>query len=669
MKKKAKIFKRLEQLAELVPTPFYWVKVDSTILGGNRLALEFIKEVSSSCRTIVGKTGFDMYPPAAAQELIDNNKKTVKARKPLLFEEMVTDIKTGKQKFRNVIRSPLYEDGKVVGILILVTDVTEFREKTRFKLEEQLKFKKLVDQTAYEFKSPLAILLVLIHQCSGKPKDQVFETLGTMADLTPISLFWFDENNILLSSNKWDSESVGGRFIGKTPFDYFPYELADNLVKNNKKVMESGKILSYDEQLFNNTTGEINYYRSFKAPLYDDQGKTIGILGTSVNITVEKNAEILQLENETQKIKLKEQERYELMMNQLAHDIRSPLASLSIIIDTCKKIPEQERITLMHAASRITDIANNLLKNYKKISDEKNISNINQQQKILVSLSLANIVSEKRRQYVEKKVDAKICLKSCSGCDFLFAKANALDFERMISNLIDNAIEAIEKPIGKIQITTCKQGSYIKIVIEDNGKGMSQEMVDKIMRKVAITSSKQDGYGIGLTQVIDTLKACGAEMTINSEIDKGTRIALFLPITDTPTWVAQEMSFPAGSMIVILDDDPSIHGAWDICFKKYEKKIHLQHFKSAQKAIEFIDSYAGKNKIFLLADFELLDQNINGLQVIEKTSMQKQAILVTSYYNKSQVIDAAINSGIKILPKQLAYLIPIKVYARKQKRT
>ena len=662
--KKPKIFEKLEKLAELVPTPFYWVKVDSTILGANRLAIDLIKEVSSSCKTIIGKTGFDMYPPEAAHELINNNKKTVEAQKPLLFEEVVTDLKTGKQKFRNVIRSPLYEDGKVVGILILVTDVTEYRERTSFKLEEQLKFKRLVDQTAYEFKSPLAILLVLISQCSGKPKDKVFETLSLMADLTPIPLFWFDENNILLSSNKWDSESVGGKFIGKTPFDYYPYEIADNIVKNNRTVMETGKILSYEEQLFNNITGEINHYRAFKAPLYDDHDKTIGILGTSVNITIEKQAERLQLENELQKVKLKEQDRYEHMISQLAHDIRSPLASLSIIIDTCKKIPEQERITLTHAADRITDIANNLLKSYKKSTSEKNTDKINYQQKVLVSLSLANIVSEKRKQYMDAKAKNKICLKLDVDCEFLFTKTNELDFERMISNLINNAVEAIEDRQGKIQVTIGRSDNYIKVTIEDNGKGMSQEIIDKIMCGVAITN-KQHGYGIGFTQVIDTLRASDAQIMINSIVGKGTKVTLLLPVIDTPAWIAQKISLPVGSAVVVLDDDPSIHSAWDICFKKYEDKVYLQHFKSAKKAIDFINSYSKKNDIFLLADFELLDQNIDGIQVIEQTSMLKRAVLVTSYYNKPQVIDAAAKSSIKILPKQLTHLIPIEVYVKK----
>ena len=425
MSKKPKIFADLEELASLVPIAFYWVDVDTTILGGNQIAFDMIKGVSSACKDIIGKNAFDMFPKDTAKDLVNNNKKTVRAQKSLSFEETVIDIKTKKTKLRNVIRSPLYEDDKIICILIVVTDIAEIKEKNRLALEKQIKFKNLVDQTAYEFKSPLTLLLVLIHECSGKPKDKVFETLSSLAELTPIPLYWFDENDILLSSNKWDSESVGGKFIGKTPFDYFPFEIANNLVKHNRTVMNTGKILSYDEQL-----KDAQIYRAYKAPLYDNRGKTIGVLGTSMNVTIEKNAEHLKLENELQKVKLEEQERYEMKITQLAHDIRSPSASLSMIIDACKNIPEKERITLVRVANRITDIANNLLKDYKKSNVDNDKT---KQQKILVYLALSNIVSEKREQHI----NSSIVIEGDYGpsCEFLFIRANLLNFERMISNL------------------------------------------------------------------------------------------------------------------------------------------------------------------------------------------------------------------------------------------
>ena len=57
-----------------------------------------------------------------------------------------------------------------------------------------------------------------------------------------------------------------------------------------------------------------------------------------------------------------------------------------------------------------------------------------------------------------------------------------------------------------------------------------------------------------------------------------------------------------------------------------------------------------KNKIFLLADFELINQDLDGLRVIKQTSMEQQSVLVTSHYNKQDVIDVTTNKLVGTIP-------------------
>ncbi|HBY55771.1 MAG TPA: hypothetical protein DEG23_03035, partial [Coxiellaceae bacterium] len=63
---------------------------------------------------------------------------------------------------------------------------------------------------------------------------------------------------------------------------------------------------------------------------------------------------------------------------------------------------------------------------------------------------------------------------------------------------------------------------------------------------------------------------------------------------------------------------------------------------------------------FLLSDFELLRQELNGLHVIEKTNV-KRSILVTSHYSNLVIRELAIKSGSQILPKLLASEVPIEI--------
>jgi hypothetical protein len=62
----------------------------------------------------------------------------------------------------------------------------------------------------------------------------------------------------------------------------------------------------------------------------------------------------------------------------------------------------------------------------------------------------------------------------------------------------------------------------------------------------------------------------------------------------------------------------------------------------------------------LLSDYELLHQSRNGLEIIQASHIKK-SILVTSHYTNPVIRDTATKLKIKILPKQMASIIPIHV--------
>ncbi len=85
--------------------------------------------------------------------------------------------------------------------------------------------------------------------------------------------------------------------------------------------------------------------------------------------------------------------------NQVAHDIRSPLASLLMISKSCLGIPEPERIALREAITSIGDITNHLLSRYtiNNPVDDKLITE--ESLPILVSATLLQLLSEKKYEY------------------------------------------------------------------------------------------------------------------------------------------------------------------------------------------------------------------------------------------------------------------------------
>lgn len=497
-------------------------------------------------------------------------------------------------------------------------------------------------------------------------KAKILEYLKIVAPILPAPIYWENVNSVILGGNepifKASGAMVHDAYVGKTLYELYP-ETAEHIKQHNEEVMKTGEILSQEEVISDITTGEIKYFMAIKAPLRDDEGNVIGIVGTSIDITAEKEAERLRLENEAHKVQLQAQENFTKIAAQVAHDIKSPTASLLMLLKSCQDIPEKERIALREATMRIQDIASNLLSHYLQQDSNRAMHN-EERESILVSALMLELLAEKKLQYQDLAI--KIDDYFSQTGHFAFVKIEPSAFKRMLSNLVNNAVDAFEdNQEGRVVVKLDADEKWVKVSIEDNGKGMRPELVDKIMNNVAVTEGKEGGHGLGLTQVRETLQRNQGELEIESKIGQGTKITLTFPRIKASEWIAEEVKLTPNDIVVILDDDNSIHGAWDAHFEPILENapaIQLKHFTIGKEALAFINALSAdeRKKVFLLSDYELLKQDLNGLDVIEKSKLQR-SILVTSHYANQSVRKRAEKVGTKILPKLLASEIPIKI--------
>ena len=100
------------------------------------------------------------------------------------------------------------------------------------------------------------------------------------------------------------------------------------------------------------------YYLSVKSPLIIND-KVEGIIGLSVDITEQKKAE--ELRSKLQQIEVENQKKIKQLSEQVAHDICTPLAILSMFMDSCKNLSEKNHVTLRNVATSIRDITSRLL--------------------------------------------------------------------------------------------------------------------------------------------------------------------------------------------------------------------------------------------------------------------------------------------------------------------
>jgi signal transduction histidine kinase len=144
------------------------------------------------------------------------------------------------------------------------------------------------------------------------------------------------------------------------------------------------------------------------------------------------------------------------LATQVAHDIRSPLTALNMVISTLDKIPEEKRIIIRSAIQRINDIANDLLSRGKParqllssfhFTSERD-SNSESYSNVMLSSLVDSLVSEKRIQYRDK-INVMIDLE-LSNSYGLFSFIPPNEVKTVLSNLINNSVEAFENESGRI---------------------------------------------------------------------------------------------------------------------------------------------------------------------------------------------------------------------------
>jgi sensor histidine kinase regulating citrate/malate metabolism len=95
----------------------------------------------------------------------------------------------------------------------------------------------------------------------------------------------------------------------------------------------------------------------------------------------------------------------------------------------------------------------------------------------------------------------------------------------MVSNIINNGIEAAaEGKKVEIEVKYKVKGEEVEIRIKDNGKGMPKEMAQKIEKGEEVGTTKKEGHGIGMQQVMVTIKAMVGKLKIESKEGEGQNL-------------------------------------------------------------------------------------------------------------------------------------------------
>ena len=217
----------------------------------------------------------------------------------------------------------------------------------------------------------------------------------------------------------------------------------------------------------------------------------------------------------------------------VAHEIRNPLYAIKGSIDLLKETiePRGDEIKLIELVSREADRLNTLLQDVLQYGRMES----GERESVRLDVLLREVV-ELARQHPAMTPATDLVVEVT---DQIEGVVNAEQIRRALLNLTINALESIEGE-GRVKLSlvpetgfaarglTGGSGCGVALVVEDTGHGIPTDRKNEVFQPFRTT--KKGGTGLGLAIVDKTVQAHGGRIAVVSELGKGSRFIMYLPV-------------------------------------------------------------------------------------------------------------------------------------------
>jgi signal transduction histidine kinase len=262
-----------------------------------------------------------------------------------------------------------------------------------------------------------------------------------------------------------------------------------------------------------NKMGEIK--EIYTPEIYDD------IVRADINdIEIKKEAIHLDIKDKIQE--LLKAERLAVLGEfsaRINHDLRNPLS----IIKNSTSLIKEKNLTVEQKVKQCDTIERAIFRITHQIEDVLDFVELQNMEikPCLVSQIITNAWSEIRLPKNKTKLQMTYDKDVTIDCDQEQIKI-------AFKNILLNAVQSMDYQ-GKIDITISEAANRVQVEIEDNGPGISEEILPKIFDPLFTT--KQTGTGLGLSSCNNIIKSHRGKISVNTKMDVGTRFTIDLPIS------------------------------------------------------------------------------------------------------------------------------------------
>ncbi|WP_161597562.1 hybrid sensor histidine kinase/response regulator [Fluviispira multicolorata] len=367
----------------------------------------------------------------------------------------------------------------------------------------------------------------------------------------------------------------------------------------------------------------------------------------------------------------------------LAHDIRAPFSMLKIIISSIEKSKDLADMNLKVAKSKIDlniylDKVTFMLNDFMHFGnkEKENIESFNPEDYIYSSLVNSSKIND------NCKINFSYSFSHTHNISF-----PKIQFERILNNLISNAIEAMNG-IGNIWFYTknirCKDLLFIEFCFGNNNSYISEKNRQKIF-ELNYTMGKETGNGIGLYSVKTLVESSGGIVYCRSDMEKGVEFIFTLPASLDKVSIPKNKVFLDSSdsilklninkylekrkelsidkikninhnillnkniiSVLLIDDEESyLEAMYDFAieiFSESEKKIY---FYKATNYDEAIRIYNEEKPNIIISDIDLKDNFHDGFDIIKYVHAKDKNCYICIHTNRIFSKDRVFEIGAK----------------------
>jgi two-component system, NtrC family, nitrogen regulation sensor histidine kinase NtrY len=250
----------------------------------------------------------------------------------------------------------------------------------------------------------------------------------------------------------------------------------------------------------------------------EDGSKEINLLIKSYNNMVDKLEESATILAQSER-----EQAWREMAKQVAHEIKNPLTPMRLTVQSFQRKFDSTDVNI---SKKLDDYTKTILQQIDTMSSVanafSNFATMPAQQN--ETLNVVYIVKMALEIFNEDFIQFSALE------DEIIAKLDRTQLIRVITNLVKNAVQAIpeEQENKMVFVTVFRQDNEVKIAVKDNGKGISEENIERVFEPKFTT--KSSGMGLGLAIIKNIIENYNGTITFDTQSNEGTEFLVSFPI-------------------------------------------------------------------------------------------------------------------------------------------